>query len=148
MPALVSRAVVAAVFATTIGLSSTASPVAYPIAQGSDGECTVKVQNAHASSHKPGTSNVVATVTCKSPKPHISGTVVLERASNAGAWEQVGTGHAGRDRVSSLAANAAWGKCINGIQMRGRAIFSYTTDGRNTFSVEEIGRISRIERCP
>ncbi len=121
---------------------------AYPIAQDSDGECSVKVQDAHASSHKPGTTNVVATMTCKSSKPHISGTVVLEQASNAGGWQQVGVGHRGKDGVARLAGNAAWDRCINGIQMRGRALFSYTTDGKNTRSVEGLGRIATISRCP
>ena len=122
--------------------------VAYPIAAGSDGECTVKVDNVHASTHQPGTTNVVATMTCKGRKPHISSTVVLDRASNAGGWEQVGVGYGGADGVSRLAVNAAWGRCINGIQMRGRALFSYTTDGTNTFSVEGTGPISTVDRCP
>lgn len=113
-----------------------------------DEECTPSVHNPHASSHVPGTANVVADLTCRSSKPHISGTVNIQREVNPGYWAVLNDGFGGRDNTRSLSVNAAADECVNGARYRAFALFSYTTDGVNTINVQGASPEVTMARCP
>lgn len=140
----VRRLLLAAVAATTLGLSL----LLVPGTALADEECTVRVHNPHASSHVPGTANVVADLTCRSAKPHISGTVNIQREANPGSWAVLKDGFGGRDNTKSLSINAGADECVNGARYRAFALFSYTTDGVNTINVEGASPVVTMAGCP
>lgn len=114
-----------------------------------DEECAVRVHNPHASSHVPGTTNVVADLTCRSAKPHIGGNINIQKESpNPGYWEVLNTGFGGRDNTRTLSINTASDECVNGSRYRAFAQFSYTTDGVNTIVVEGRSPEVTISGCP